>query len=940
MPGRGSRNPKIVFIGESPGNYEDRVDKPFLGDSGTMIAQILDESNISADDVRFTNSVRCFSHDGNNVPTPPPLEARVMCSQYLVEELIEVTSDQVPVLVPIGNTATSILLGREVKITQIRGQVLTIKIGGIEYKVVPTIHPSMIIRGGDGARKKYLPLLKSDIRKAHAVSTGMIVERSWAILTEVDEVADLVDSIIAQYESGEIPYTAYDLEVGGRGALRYSNESYIIGVALATSIDKGYFIALQHRELLEADVSPWDYGRVPEYDREKWFLIVDQIRRLLSKVPVTGHHLKYDGSVTRKKLNLELKILFDTMIASYLRYHEQHDHGLKDNLEYYTDIGSYDDELGKYLTTVRTEYLKRMKSQGTPIKLDKSDRDYGWAPLQLLGKYACYDAMGSFQLAQIFEVEIDKYDLRAPLELRLDAINKFSRIELFGNQLDMENLNHFLSTYTIQLEELYTWIRNHPAVKAYEDRLNEGRKPNKSGKLPAWKIFNPGSSPSAAKVIYGYLGVKDLGYRTKSGNLSVDDTSTFNIVKHLREVGDTDKLEFIEHFRLWKKVKKLITSYFGKLPKWTDEYGRIHTNYLFHRVAGGRVSTVQPGLHLLPWHSDARRLITSRWHKEGGLIIQFDYSQLEPRVLAGVSQDVNFVNAYKNSEDLHTMVAKMVYGKEVVSEAERRFSKTQTFLMVYGGGPKSMADAFKGIMTLEQAQENFAKYYERFPGIKKYIDDTHAFTKFHGYVRTKTGFIRWLPDAQLSTTPQMDQIERKSVNKRMQRALRQSQNCVIQGTASDITLTAILLLMDEMDRRGLKSQVCGFVHDAILNDIYPGELLEVTQLVKYCMEELVVKIVPWMGEVPLKAEGSIGRRWDGDCEVISIDDSQVTVEGPVRWFKEIVESLSMSNELDIEVEKEYEKSVSDELVLRKAYEGAKESDYIRAKLVVGARLAS
>ncbi len=353
-------------------------------------------------------------------------------------------------------------------------------------------------------------------------------------MTDPERAVQVVDKMIDDYTSGRAKYISYDLEVGGLGALQYSPGSYVIGAALASSADQGYFLVLQHRELSFPDVpqSEWPPGKVPPPNKEDWFLMQSQLQRLADNVEITGHHLKYDLKVTMQKLGIfNFKVKFDSLIGSYLRYHEIHEHGLKILLEYYTDIGNYDYKID--------EIIGRYK---------RKDRDYGLIPLKIVGEYACYDSMGTYQLSELLEIEIDKYELREPLNLRIEGLQKFAKIEFTGVQIDTENLHVHLKTYQDKMDEVMNELLQYPEVQQTKDNFKG--------------VLKLTSGDHVRYLLYEAMGLttKHMTNPSKKfpeGRKSAAEPAIFDLIKELTAGNDEYRLGIVNKYRFWKKLSKI-----------------------------------------------------------------------------------------------------------------------------------------------------------------------------------------------------------------------------------------------------------------------------------------------------------------------------------------------------------------------------------------------
>ena len=299
---------------------------------------------------------------------------------------------------------------------------------------------------------------------------------------------------------------------------------------------------------------------------------------------------------------------------------------------------------------------------------------------------------------------------------------------------------------------------------------------------------------------------------------------------------------------------------------------------------------------LFQYNHEIKKMFNSRFG-DGGVIVQFDYSQLELRILAVITQDPTLIDLYRSGADLHKAVASDAFGVaiEEVSKDQRTASKKIQFGIVYQESARGLSEDLRaeGITMSEDECEIFIKkYFKRFPKVSKWIRDTKKHVKRHKYVKTLTGRTRNLPD--------IDSIDQSKANE----AERQAVNTPIQGTGSDCTLMSLILINQWLRESGLRSRICITVHDSIVLDCPKDEVLEVAKKVKHIMENLgeYNEFYKFLGDVPILSEMEIGRNY-GDAFEATIEDIE---EHGVDGFIEMKEKEKLEKDM-----KEFTKIIED-----------------------------
>ena len=360
---------------------------------------------------------------------------------------------------------------------------------------------------------------------------------------------------------------------------------------------------------------------------------------------------------------------------------------------------------------------------------------------------------------------------------------------------------------------------------------------------------------------------------------------------------------FLVKIRMYSKLRKVYNDYMVKITNYfrpldwqarqqiPDTLRVISFNYILHWTKTGRLSTRDWAVHTEPWHSDVRRLHVSRWKDWGGMMLSADYSQLELRIAAAIARDQKLIEVYEARKDVHRHTASKVYKlpEDQITQAMRRYSKTMSFRLIYGGGAQSIADETG--LSVAEAQVLLEGFLAEYTGIDASIKNFHDMVQKFGFVITPMMRKFFLPDIYSDKRGEVAG------------ALRDSQNYPIQSSSSDLTMTAIVLVRRALRKYLMNSYVWAMIHDAIESDLYPGELLKYYQILKHSMEKEVREMYDWVC-VPLEAEFEIGVRWDGAVTVKSLDAERMVVKGRRRFYEETMEYLSRAYQFEAKVTKE------------------------------------
>jgi len=352
----------------------------------------------------------------------------------------------------------------------------------------------------------------------------------------------------------------------------------------------------------------------------------------------------------------------------------------------------------------------------------------------------------------------------------------------------------------------------------------------------AGQPFNLGSPKQICEILFTRQGLPVLK-KTASGTPSTDE----EVLEKLAEDYPLPR-KILEH----RSMAKLKGTYTDKLPLMVNPHtGRVHTTYAQAVAVTGRLSSNDPNLQNIPIRTaEGRRVREAFIAPPGHVIVSADYSQIELRIMAHISGDENLLRAFREGMDVHRATASEVFGvaPDAVSSEQRRYAKTINFGLIYGMSAFGLASNL-GIER-SAATAYIERYFQRYPGVKRYMDETRARARERGYVETAFGRRVVLPDIAGANGPRRSGAERQAINAPM------------QGTAADLVKLAMIAVQDALDREQRATLMIMQVHDELVFEVPQAEL----DWVKAEVPRLMAGVAEL--SVPLLAEFGIGRNWD------------------------------------------------------------------------------
>ena len=537
------------------------------------------------------------------------------------------------------------------------------------------------------------------------------------------------------------------------------------------------------------------YVPVPT-DQEEALKIVNEFRPVFENENSlkVGQNIKYD-MIVLQNYGVQVKgPLFDTMIAHYVLQPE-----LRHGMDYLAEIYL------RYQTIHIDELI------GPKGKNQKNMRDL--APKDVY-RYACEDADVTLKLKNVLEKELKENDAeRLFYDIEMPLVPVLVNIERNGVLLDTEALKQSSAHFTAQMENIEKEI--------YE---------------LAGETFNIASPKQVGEVLFDKLRIVEKAKKTKTGQY-VTSEEVLESLRHKHPVVE----KILEH----RGLKKLLGTYIDALPQLINpRTGRVHTSFNQTVTATGRLSSSNPNLQNIPIRDENGKEIRKAFiPDEGCLFFSADYSQIELRIMAHLSEDKNMIDAFLSNHDIHAATAAKIYKIDLqdVGSDMRRKAKTANFGIIYGISVFGLAERMN--VERKEAKELIDGYFETYPGVKAYMDKSIQVAQEKGYVETIFHRKRFLPDINSRNAVVRGYAERNAIN------------APIQGSAADIIKVAMARIYQRFQTEGIQAKMILQVHDE-LNFSVPVEEKE-------RVEEIVIEEMEhaYRMHVPLKADCGWGKNW-------------------------------------------------------------------------------
>ena len=560
-------------------------------------------------------------------------------------------------------------------------------------------------------------------------------------------------------------------------------QARLVGISLSLAPGEAYYLPVGHV----------GWGQQEQLSLE---LVIKGLKPLLEDASLAklAHNGKYDMTVLAEYGVAVANLAFDTMIAAYL--------------------------LCEKSLNLKALAFSRLGIEMTPITdligSGSKQRSMSAVAVEEAAAYAGADADITGQLAELLEPELHKRGLwRLFSEVEMPLVPILVTMERNGVALDTELLRqmaHRLGKQLLQLEaEVYNSVGHR---------------------------FNINSPRQLGSVLFEELGLPSAR-KTKSGY-----ATGAAVLEELRGVHPV-----VELILSYRQLSKLKSTYIDALPALLNpKTGRVHTSFNQTRTATGRLSSSEPNLQNIPVRGEMAREIREAFiSPPGTYLLAGDYSQIDLRALAHLSQDPGLVTAFRQDADIHTATAAQLFSVKPaqVTPAMRRLAKTVNFGVIYGMSDYGLEQATE--LSRQEAAQFIAAYFEKYPGLKAYLETTKAEARRAGYVQTILGRRRHIPEINASNRQVREAAERMAIN------------MPVQGTSADIIKIAMINLHREMKRRKLKSKMLLQVHDELIFEVPREEMELMRKLVPEVMSTALAL------SVPLKVDIKTGTNW-GEME--------------------------------------------------------------------------
>ena len=561
-------------------------------------------------------------------------------------------------------------------------------------------------------------------------------------------------------------------------------KALVVGVSFSVEVGHAAYVPLAH-----------NYPGVPEQLSRQW--VLDKLKPLLESETVIkiGQNLKYDANVLANHDITMSGIGHDTMLESYVLNSTATRHNMDALAE-------------KYLGQKTIHYEEVAGKGAKQIGFDQ-------VAIEIAAPYAAEDADITLRLHHQLFSKLEKIDrLKAVYqEIEMPLVPVLARMEQTGVLVDAQML-------LLQSGELTT------KITALETQAHD----------VAGQPFNLGSPKQIQEILYDKLGLPILK-KTPKGQPSTAE----NVLQDLAVDFPLPRL-ILEH----RSLSKLRSTYTDKLPKQVNPVtGRVHTSYHQAVAATGRLSSSDPNLQNIPVRSEEGRRIRQAFVAEPGYtVLAADYSQIELRIMAHLSQDEGLLQAFKDGLDVHKATAAEVFGVglDQVESHQRRSAKAINFGLIYGMSAFGLAKQLD--IDRGAAQGYINLYFERYPGVKQYMDETRELAREQGFVETLFGRRLYLPDINAKNGQRRQYAERTAINAPM------------QGTAADIIKLAMLAVDDWLQTDQPEVKMVMQVHDELVFEVENKCLDEVARIIQQKMSGAASL------DVPLVVDIGMGKNWD------------------------------------------------------------------------------
>lgn len=878
-------SPKFLFV----------MDQYYPSAKGRLL-QLLRSCDFDTSNVEAAFLTRCWAGEG----TKAQIKEGQKCFPLFADLLSKVSPDTI--VIPMGASPCKVVAGAK-SITTAHGTV--IERDGRLY--IPTLHPGQVIAYPDS-----LSTFTADLQKIEDAGNGKIVKKSDVDYTWVKTINDFRTMLLELWMS---PDYSVDIESSSLDPHRTSKNPWkkpdqiiydpkVLCFTFTTKSHTAWFLPLDHPE------STWS--------KKERAYILKGLKTLL-EAKDRGVQILHGGDFDYRYIKHVLDITlgrytFDTLLAHYTAVTEEKGtHYLKILAWEFTDMGGYDDGLEAY------------KLEHPECNPDKGG-SYQNIPLQVLFGYACGDSDCTYRLYEVFKPLVEDKFQDLYYKIIVPANIALADIENEGAPIDLEYWRYCCVEYPRIMDELLTEMRQYSEVLEVERAVNHAHKVKKAKerkkrfqeRLKKLEIirelepdkydrgmtrlrvdiekakqtpivvkpvtFNPKSTPQKQHLLFTVLGFKPTK-RGKGGGWSTDK----EVLKTLWLDNGHPLLKAIGK---WTKAKTLYSMFIEKLPEMLGDDGRLRGSYNLAGTETGRLSCSNPNLQQIPRNLvddeflDIKLPNVKKLFKapKGFYLMQFDYSQAELRILAALSREPMFLDAFAKDQDIHMRTASQLFERwtydEMIALSElreptseekalmkivkeqRQGAKTINFGLLYGQGAKKLA---RTMGWTEQKAKDFIKlYFKKLTRIRAWIKKMKTLVRQDGFIMSPYGRMRRLATA---FSPEQDIVAK---------AERQAVNSPIQATASDCMLLSLAKANRYMRVRGMLSRIIITVHDSAIVLVHESEVEQVYLIMKKIMENPPHD--GWLTGIIMKADAEVGINWAELKKLKSVKDVEPKIQ--------------------------------------------------------------
>ena len=639
-------------------------------------------------------------------------------------------------------------------------------------------------KSGSDEAQENTPQLLAEKRKKEAL-TEKIDTTAYHTITDEAELKQWLDRALDQ------GFFAFDTETTSLDPM----QAELVGFSIGLNPGEAAYVPLNH---VDGSNDLLGGGRLKgQIDTQKAVALLKPVLENPAILKI-AQNMKYDWLVMRQ-YHVTIRSFDDTMLLSYVLDAGTLTHGM--------------DALSERWLGHKPITFKEVAGSG------KTATGFAAVDLKRATQYAAEDADVTLRLWRVLKPQIVARGVTRVYErLERPLVTVLARMEERGVLVDRQ----LLSRLSGELAQ---------SAAALEDEIYQ----------LAGEKFNIGSPKQLGEILFGKMGLPG-GSKTKTGQWS----TSAQVLEDLAAEGHELPRKIVD----WRQLTKLKSTYTDALPNYIlPNTGRVHTNYSMAATSTGRLASSDPNLQNIPVRTPEGRKIRAAFIAgPGNLLLSADYSQIELRVLAHVADIKALKKAFADGLDIHAMTASEMFGVPIegMPPEVRRRAKAINFGIIYGISAFGLANQLS--IPREEAAQYIRTYFERFPGIKDYMEKTKAFAHEHGFVETIFGRRAHYPDINSKSAQVRAFNERAAIN------------APIQGAAADIIRRAMIKMDDALKEAGLSAKMLLQVHDELIFELPENEVEKTTALVKNVMENATMPALSL--SVPLKVDARAAKNWD------------------------------------------------------------------------------